>query len=436
MAAGADESKEQVVLELPTVRCNKRNGMLLLTSQRIAWAEELSAEYKISHHFQEIKTQKISSEQSSKVQLQLVLYDGSHVTFQFLGETNVKDRNKVKDYLLRVLDKFKPSNEIDEKVKLLNEDQNLYQMYKDLVVGGAISAEEFWANRNAALNKNDEQQTSGLPSAFLMTESDFWVTFFQSHHFHRDRSKSKKDLFSECLQKDMKELTKPMDTAELDVIQTADTAPTEGYGVKTSQQAAGDKSLGQRCNTHSAMVLRALEGPSKAKDTSASSIQRQTGINEMSSSELLPEHPATIATLHIEAQDSVSLGDTSSKPLLDLASRMQEWSYSPQMHAHEAPSIAVPSATQSTEVDTELVRHYGAVTELLRHFWACFPTRTPQLEQKLTRMADSLEHYQAVQLAAYEKTLHTNQTLHHLNSCITKALERYRLWNARRGAKR
>jgi len=57
MAAGADESKEQVVLELPTVRCNKRNGMLLLTSQRIAWAEELSAEYKVSHHFQEIKSE-------------------------------------------------------------------------------------------------------------------------------------------------------------------------------------------------------------------------------------------------------------------------------------------------------------------------------------------------------------------------------------------
>ena len=54
---------------------------------------------------------------------------------------------QVKDYLLKVLNKSKPSNEIDEKWRLLNEDQNLYQTYKDLVVGGAISAEEFWANR-------------------------------------------------------------------------------------------------------------------------------------------------------------------------------------------------------------------------------------------------------------------------------------------------
>jgi len=51
--------------------------------------------------------------------------------------------------------------------------------------------------------------------------------------------------------------------------------------------------------------------------------------------------------------------------------------------AHEVPTISVPSTTQSKEVDAELVRHYGAVTELLRHFWACFPTRTPQLEQKV-----------------------------------------------------
>ena len=56
MAAGADESTEQVVLELPNVRYNKRNGMLLLTSRRIAWAEELSPEYKITHQFCEIKS--------------------------------------------------------------------------------------------------------------------------------------------------------------------------------------------------------------------------------------------------------------------------------------------------------------------------------------------------------------------------------------------
>ena len=52
--------------------------------------------------------------------------------------------------------------------------------------------------------------------------------------------------------------------------------------------------------------------------------------------------------------------------------------------AGEPPSIPIPMATQSKEVDSELVRHYSAVNELLHHFWSCFPTRTPQLEQKVT----------------------------------------------------
>lgn len=39
--------------------------------------------------------QKISPEQSSKVQLQLVLHNNSYIKFQFLGETSTKDRNKV-----------------------------------------------------------------------------------------------------------------------------------------------------------------------------------------------------------------------------------------------------------------------------------------------------------------------------------------------------
>lgn len=38
------------------------------------------------------------------------------------------------------------------------------------------------------------------------------------------------------------------------------THPFQGYGVQTMvPQVTADKSLGQRCNVHSAMVLRALE---------------------------------------------------------------------------------------------------------------------------------------------------------------------------------
>ena len=32
----------------------------------------------------------------------------------------------------------------------------------------------------------------------------------------------------------------------------------------------------------------------------------------------------------------------------------------------------------------ELLRHQMAIAELLRHFWSCFPARTPQLEAKVS----------------------------------------------------
>ena len=67
--------------------------------------------------------------------------------------------------------------------------------------------------------------------------------------------------------------------------------------------------------------------------------------------------------------------------------------------AAEAPSIPLPMATQSKEVDSELVRHYSAVNELLRHFWACFPTRTPLLEQKVSNFEPV--HYKMSYLAMY-----------------------------------
>ena len=41
---------------------------------------------------------------------------------------------------------------------------------KDLVVGGLITAEEFWANRlNQGVGGASDPQESGLPSAFLVT---------------------------------------------------------------------------------------------------------------------------------------------------------------------------------------------------------------------------------------------------------------------------
>ena len=40
-------------------------------------------------------------------------------------------------------------------------------------------------------------------------------------------------------------------------------------------------------------------------------------------------------------------------------------------------------ACLSSETQASLVQHQAALSELLRHFWACFPTVSAQLEEKV-----------------------------------------------------
>ncbi len=82
----------------------------------------------------------------------MVLHDDTSSTFHFMSPSGptqqTKDRDKVKDILANLLPKFrqKISEELEEKKKVLIENPQVYQLYNDLVVGGIVSAEEFWKN--------------------------------------------------------------------------------------------------------------------------------------------------------------------------------------------------------------------------------------------------------------------------------------------------
>lgn len=93
---------------------------------------------------------KISAEGKAKVQLQLVMNDDNAVTFRFIAtqghDQQIKDRDKVKDLLSRLLPQFrqKMSKDLEQKKSALLENPNLYQLYNDLVVSSIVSAEDFW----------------------------------------------------------------------------------------------------------------------------------------------------------------------------------------------------------------------------------------------------------------------------------------------------
>lgn len=108
--------EEKLVLQFQNVKHKKQNGVLLFTSLRVAWAPgEIVQTFQADFPYQQIKgitlmrctcggvwsdsivstAQRISSEASSKVQLQLILHTGVHVKFHFSGINALEQRQQV-----------------------------------------------------------------------------------------------------------------------------------------------------------------------------------------------------------------------------------------------------------------------------------------------------------------------------------------------------
>lgn len=173
-------SSEDVLRMIEHVRVKKADGTLYLMNERIAWMPNGKNTFTISHNYSDIKTQKISPEGKPKIQLQVVLTNGSD-TFHFVSpkgpQQQLEDRNQVKELLQQMLPLFrkKISHEIEQKWKILSENANLYQLYKELVTTDIITSDEFWqtyATRNNLCTINGDKsgigkEKIGVSSAFL-----------------------------------------------------------------------------------------------------------------------------------------------------------------------------------------------------------------------------------------------------------------------------
>lgn len=322
---------EDVLLQMGDVRYKKGDGTLYVMSERIAWMAEHRDKVTVSHHFQDIKMQKISPEGKPKVQLQLVMNDGNNSTFHFVNSNGIKaqieDRDKVKDLLQRMLPNFKRKvdKELEEKNRILTENPHLLQMYKDLVITQVLSSEEFWSTHaNQYTQEKSQKQDIGVSAAFLadikpqtdgcnglkynltadviecifktypavkkkhsehvpakLSESEFWTKFFQSHYFHRDRIMAgTKDIFTECGKIDDKALQEAVNKSAGDVLldlrSFEDNTLAEGFGSAVSDKNGVNsgnivhQNMVKRFNQHSTMVLNTCMKKNSEPNTNGS----------------------------------------------------------------------------------------------------------------------------------------------------------------------
>ncbi|GAB1869541.1 General transcription factor IIH subunit 1 [Camponotus japonicus] len=335
-------SSEDVLMQVSQVRYKKGDGTLYVMNERIAWMLDNRDTVSVSHKYADIKSQKISPEGKSKIQLQVVLHDGTSSTFHFVNkngqEAQIKDRDDVKELLQQLLPKFKRkvNKELEEKNRTLQEHPVLLQLYRDLVITQVISSEEFWSQHAAEYTqaKKIQRQDIGVNSAFLadikpqtdgcnglkynltidiiecifktypavkrkhqenvphkMSESDFWTKFFQSHYFHRDRiNAGTKDLFTECAKIDDQELKKELQCGIndplVDITSFEDQTLDENYGgCNKSDKTSGNivhQSMIKRFNQHSIMVMKA----STAKQSTTQTNQPQLNGSTPSASKV------------------------------------------------------------------------------------------------------------------------------------------------------
>ncbi|XP_026291507.1 general transcription factor IIH subunit 1 isoform X1 [Frankliniella occidentalis] len=375
-------SSEDVLLQVNEVRYKKGDGTLYAMNERLAWILEGKDTVSVSHRYADIKTQKISPVGKPKIQLQVVLNDGTTSTFHFVNklgpEAQIKDRDVVKELLQQQLPRYqapaRPINkELEEKNRLLSQNPSLLQLYKDLVITQVITADEFWVKHATKFMQKQKAQAQeiGVSGAFLadikpqtdgcnglkynltpdiiesifktypavrtkymehvpikLSETEFWTKFFQSHYFHRDRiNAGTKDLFTECAKLDDQELKQDINSGIsdplVDITGFEDTSLAEGYGITPDKPSSSGgnivhQSMIKRFNQHSIMVLKACQ-EKEPTQSNGDGLQSNSGSTTSSDTSLKPPEEKRMRLIEkVTYEDLDSTSTVQSAPPLRL----------------------------------------------------------------------------------------------------------------------
>lgn len=519
---------ENVLLEVKNTKFKKENGALFVTINRVVWTHVNNPSTPaVQYEYSQIKAQRISPDSAPKVRLQLVLHDDTTVTFHFnnpVAELQKAERERVKELLVQLLQKNKTNNakeepskkkltkELEIKQKILQGSEEMFIMYKTLVSGGIISAEDFWTIPKAAellSAEQDLQQPSGITSAFMsearpevdgcnsiqynltpdiiqsifhtypmikrrhqemvpdkITEKDFWTKFFQSQYFHKDKSNAsngaKNDLFLNLAVEDEETYLQKLLMCERDPLldlSESNNSKSEGFGVMQFDNcSAGSKPLVRKYNHHSFMICQNFSKTDLNNQKPADLVKREqlkeitkhTDLEKISTQSSVPLNlsksrttGADIGVTHVSSGKArQALEKTKAEIKNFTLAKMHECISSQNaFQAMQEITNSISSNHQSklpkpgTNLMEEIRLCYLNASQILCHFWMCFPVTNSTLEEKANRMAESIQKYKSTTLQHTMNKLPSKDTrfLKHLSDQLDLALFTHEQWTLRKG---